>query len=257
MTTKGDCLPCGAFKTRLSRALKLLRAGGEPHSVTDYNKLTDEEKINFRRNHWWVYGSSLIQAIKLLTKNSDLVGRALATSHIMDEAELEEKSKAKLIEELLKERENIQLIDSMESAVKKQKTKEAPPTDSEETTLTPEKAPPTDSEGTTLTPLERVKLRGLCDGALQCVITLHKACSEATCSEFRDYLSKKLLWNMLNTIAHLLSEIVDIELICKGGNIKFTLPELNERVLYIIMHAQKKCEYVRESIVRAEAKWGG
>ena len=62
---------------------------------------------------------------------------------------------------------------------------------------------------------------------------------------------------MLDTITHLLSELGDIELICKGGNSKFTLPELNERVLYIIMHAQKKCEYVRESIVRAKANCGG
>ena len=48
-TTKRVCLPCGAFRTRLCRALKSLKDGGEPHIVTDYHKLTDEEKANFRK----------------------------------------------------------------------------------------------------------------------------------------------------------------------------------------------------------------
>ena len=92
-TTKRVCLPCGAFRTRLCRALKSLKDGGEPHIVTDYHKLTDEEKAKFRKNHQNLYGSCLTLAIVRqysLTKNSDLVGRAFATAHIMDEAELHE-----------------------------------------------------------------------------------------------------------------------------------------------------------------------
>ena len=57
LPTKGDCLCCGAFKTRLTRALKCLKDGGEPNVALDYNKLTDEEKIKFRKeNHKKTWG---------------------------------------------------------------------------------------------------------------------------------------------------------------------------------------------------------
>ena len=68
MTTKGDCLPCGAFKTRLTRALKILKDGGEPHIANDYFKLTDEEKIKFRKENHKKLGEGLKMAIHQKTK---------------------------------------------------------------------------------------------------------------------------------------------------------------------------------------------
>ena len=48
---KGDCLLCGAYKVRLSRALKSLNDAGEAHVVRCFNILDKEEKAKFNKNH--------------------------------------------------------------------------------------------------------------------------------------------------------------------------------------------------------------
>ena len=87
--------------------------------------LDKEEKAEFKKNHQHLNGSALKVAIRrqvnLTIHSDDLVGRALAPSHIMDDAELKEKYAAKPdqlntnlknaisgAEEWLKERETIQ-----------------------------------------------------------------------------------------------------------------------------------------------------
>ena len=136
------------------------------------------EKAKFKENAHQLDGSSLQMAIRQrvkLTPQSDLVQQALATGHMLDEAKLKEKygSKPDELTAVFKNAVSIacpttkitlwadpdfasewlmRQCYSGESAAKKQKTEKAPPTDSEETTLTPEKAPPIE---TTLTPLDR------------------------------------------------------------------------------------------------------
>ena len=76
----------------------------------------------------------------------------------------------------------------------------------------------------------------LFDEAMVYMKKLEEACSD----EFRDYLPKKCLLKMAERMAHWLSELGDIEFICNGGNLKFTLPELKTMLLYIKTEAKKK-----------------
>ena len=94
LTTKGDCLPCGAFKVRLSRALKILKDNGEPNIALDYNKLTDEEKIKFRKENHKKLGKDLKMAIQRRfkqTSRSEVLQRALQKGHMKDATDLKEK----------------------------------------------------------------------------------------------------------------------------------------------------------------------
>ena len=98
LTTLPLCLSCGAFRTRLSRALKLLKEGGLPHVVEGFNMIGKEEKAKFKKRHVFDNASSLIMAIRQRVKHRqrrELLQRAFATGHMLDEAELKEKYASK------------------------------------------------------------------------------------------------------------------------------------------------------------------
>ena len=87
-------MPCGAFKTRLTRVLKCLKDGGEPHIAHNYFKLTDDEKIKFRKESHKKLGEDLKMAIQRRAKQtsrSEVLQRALAKGHVKDEADLKAK----------------------------------------------------------------------------------------------------------------------------------------------------------------------
>ena len=86
------------------------------------------------------------------------------------------------------------------------------------------------------------------------VRNFYEAFSEATGPEFREYLPKKLLLNMEEIKTQMVSELGDIEFICKEGNSNFTRPQLTTMLLGITEQARRKAIYVRRRIAIAKVK---
>ena len=62
---RGKCTYCndGAFRTRLSRALKEIKDGNDASIAIDFSKLSDEAKVKFKQDNHNKLGANLRMAI--------------------------------------------------------------------------------------------------------------------------------------------------------------------------------------------------
>ena len=93
---RGKCTYCndGAFRTRLSRALKDIKDGNDASIVIDFNNLSDEAKAKFKLEHHNKLGPQLKMAIQqqvVLTRRTRILQSAMQNGHMKDEADLREK----------------------------------------------------------------------------------------------------------------------------------------------------------------------
>ena len=82
---EGKCLSwrCGggAFRTRLSRALKSFKDGKEASIANDFNNLSDDDNAAFKKEHHNKMGAHLKMAVQhrvKITRRDEVIQRALA-----------------------------------------------------------------------------------------------------------------------------------------------------------------------------------
>ena len=83
-----------SFRTRLSRALKTFKDGKEPSILVDFNKLSEEDKAKFKKDHHSALGDHLKMAIVNrvnVIRKTEVINKAVAKGHMKDKHDLTEK----------------------------------------------------------------------------------------------------------------------------------------------------------------------